>query len=130
MCLHINFNILAMKTISNSKRRFPKPIKFAMYLVLVATLGFLNWITTYANDSEVEERSLETRLAEALIPETDPEPELEAWILKLSDHSETAKSEKEINLEARLAEALKPVADPEPKLESWLLTLSEDIMGE
>ncbi len=78
----------------------------------------------------MEERSLENRLAEALIPEADPEPELEAWILKLSDHSEISKSEKESKLEERLAEALKPVADPEPKLESWLLTLSEDLMGE
>lgn len=129
MCLHRNFNILAMKTISNSKRRFPKPIKFAMYLVLVATFGFLNWMSTYANDSEMEERSLETRLAEALIPEADPEPELEPWLLKLSDHSETAKSEEEIKLEDRLAEALKPAADPEPKVEGWLLTLSEDILG-
>ena len=119
-----------MKTINNSKRRFPKPIKFSMYLVLVVTLGFLNWMTTYANDSEMEERSLETRLAEALIPEADPEPELEAWILKLSDHSETAKSENVTNLEARLAEALKPAADPEPKLEGWLITLSENILGE
>ena len=85
MCLHTNFNLLAMKTINNSKRRFPKPIKFAMYLVLVATLGFLNWMTTYANDSEMEERSLETRLAEALIPEADPEPKLEGWLLTLSE---------------------------------------------
>ena len=74
-----------MKTISNSKRRFPKPIKFAMNLVLVASLGFLNWMTTYANDSEMEERSLENRLAEALIPEADPEPKLESWLLTLSE---------------------------------------------
>ena len=123
-----------MKTISNSKRRYPKPIKFSMYLVLVVTLGFLNWMTTYANDSEIskieKESKLEERLAEALIPEADPEPELEAWILKFSDHSEISKIEKESKLEERLAEALKPVADPEPKLESWLLTLSEDIIGE
>ena len=75
-----------MKTISNSKRRFPKPIKFAMYLVLVSALGFLNWMTINANDPGMEERrSLEIRLAEALIPVPDPEPELEGWLLTLSE---------------------------------------------
>jgi hypothetical protein len=119
-----------MKTISNSKRGYPKPIKYAMYLVLVAALGLLNWITTYANDSDMEERSLETRLAEALVPAPDPEPALEDWILRLSDYAETDKNKQETNLEDRLKEALKPVPDPEPQLERWLITFSDDVLGE
>ena len=61
-----------------------------MYLVLVVTLGFLNWMTTYANDSEIskieKESKLEERLAEALKPVADPEPKLESWLLTLSEN--------------------------------------------
>ena len=102
-----------MKTISNSNGKFPKPFKFAMYLAMVTAIGFLNHLSLSANDPGYnQERSLEVRLSEALVPADDPEIELEDWILTFSDQSMKKNKETKISLETRLAEALKPVADP------------------
>lgn len=120
-----------MKTINNSNKRFPRPFKFAMYLVLVSALCFLNYMTLSANDPGYNQvKSLEIRLAEALVPVADPEHELEDWILTFSQNLDVENKETEINLETRLAEALKPVADPEPEIGEWMLTLSDELLDE
>jgi hypothetical protein len=93
-----------------------------MYTVLVSAFCFLNYMSISANDPGYSQvKSLEIRLAEALVPEADPEHDLEDWILTFSEN---------IHLETRLAEALKPVSDPEPEIENWMLTLSDDLMKE
>jgi hypothetical protein len=105
-----------MKTISNNRRKFPRPFKFAMYLLVVTIVGLANWVMTYANEPERPSAlSIESRLVEALVPIPEPEPELEEWILSLED---------------RLAEALEPVSDLEPELEEWILNFSEDFLKE
>jgi hypothetical protein len=120
-----------MKTISNPNGKFPKPFKFAMYLVLVSALSFLNYMTLSANDPGYSQmRSLEIRLAEALVPASDPETELEDWILTFSNRVLDEEKETKNNLESRLTEALVPVADPEPEIENWMLYSSDDLMGE
>ena len=120
-----------MKTIINSNKRYPKPFKVAMYLVLVSALCFLNYRSVSANDPGYNQvRSLEVRLSEALVPAPDPEHELEDWILNFSDQLIKEKKDTKNSLETRLTEALKPVADPEPEIDEWLLTLSEDLMKE
>jgi hypothetical protein len=118
-----------MKTINNSNKRFPRPFKFAMYLVLVSALCFLNYMTLSANDPGYNQvKSLEIRLAEALEPLADPEHELEDWILTFSHDAVSENNETKSNLETRLAEALKPVEDPEPEIGEWLLTLSDELL--
>jgi hypothetical protein len=118
-----------MKTISDTKKRFPKPMKFAMYLVLVSAFCLLNYMTTYANDPGYKQvKSLEIRLAEALVPLADPEQELEDWILTFSNNIAAENDETKTDLESRLAEALKPIADHEPEIGEWLLTLSDEIL--
>lgn len=75
-----------MKTISNNNRNFPKPFRFAIYVVAVTIVGFMNWMAISANDPVMESSlKLESRLAEALAPAEDPEYELEDWILTLSE---------------------------------------------
>jgi hypothetical protein len=120
-----------MKTIDNSNKRFPRPFKFAMYLVLVSAFCFLNYMTLSANDPGYNQvKSLEIRLAEALEPLADPELELEDWILTFFQNLDAENKETKINLETRLAEALKPIADPEPEIGEWLLTLSDELLDE
>ncbi len=120
-----------MKIINNTNKRFPRPFKFAMYLVLVSALCFLNYMTLSANDpGYTQVKSLEIRLAEALVPLADPEHELEDWILTFSQNIDAENNETKINLETRLTEALKPVADPEPEIGEWLLTLSDELLDE
>ena len=124
-------NYFAMKTISNANVKFPKPFKFAMYLLLVSALCFLNYISLSANDpAHNKVNGLEIRLAEALEPAADPEYELEGWILTFTSKFNEEGKETKNSLETRLTEALKPVADPEPELDDWLLTFSEDLMEE
>ena len=116
-----------MKTIHKNKSTFPRPFRFAIYLLVVTIVGFMNWVVTYANDpSGVAPPNIETRLAEALIPLSDPEPELEDWLLALSGTIDSDSQEANTNLESRLDEALEPVDDPEPELEDWLLNFSDD----
>jgi len=46
----------------------------------------MNWVAIYANDPPMDATpNIEIRLAEALAPLSDPEPELEDWILNFSD---------------------------------------------
>ena len=109
-----------MKTINKNKSSFPRPFRFAIYLIVVTIVGFMNWVTINANDPRTETTpNIETRLAEALVPLSDPEPELEDWLLSLSDTI----------LESRLDEALDPVDDLEPELEDWLLNFSVDMIS-
>jgi hypothetical protein len=120
-----------MKTINKNTSRFPKPFKFAIYLFVVTIVGFMNWAITYANDPIMEDTpTIETRLAEALAPLPDPEPELEDWLLALSGNMISVGQEENTSLESRLDEALNPVDDPEPELEDWLLNFSDDIVSE
>ena len=115
-----------MKTINNNKSNFPRPYKFAIYLVAVTIVGFVNWVALSASDLEsASSQSMETRLAEALAPVPDPEPELEEWILSFTSDVTSQSADSETNLESRLAEALEPVEDPEPELEDWLLNFAE-----
>lgn len=117
-----------MKTISNNNSKFPKPFRFTIYLIVVTVIGLMNWMTLSANDpGMVTTKSLESRLAEAIIPIPEPEPELEDWILTLSANIINESDESISSLETRLAEALEPVEDPEPALEDWLLNFADDI---
>ena len=116
-----------MKTINKNKSSFPRPFRFVIYLLVVTIVGFMNWAVTYANDPKLEStQNIETRLAEALIPLADPEPELEDWLLALSGTIISDNQDANTSLEARLAEALEPVEDPEPELEDWLLNFSDN----
>lgn len=118
-----------MKTINKNKSTFPKPFRFAIYLITVIIAGFMNWVVTYANETEREEiTSIEIRLREALTPVSDPEPELENWILALSQNIISDNQEANPSLESRLAKALEPVDDPAPELEDWLLNFSDEIV--
>ncbi len=120
-----------MKTISNNNSKFPKPFRFTIYVIVVTIVGFMNWITANANDPVMETTmSLESRLADALIPITDQEPELEDWILSLSDNLTTEINKSKSNLESRLSEALEPLEDPEPALEDWILNFSDNMISE
>jgi hypothetical protein len=116
-----------MKTINKNKSNFPKPYKFTIYLIAVTIAGFMNWVALGANDAGMAPtESLETRLADALAPVPDPEPELDDWILSFADDNASKSADSENNLESRLAEALEPVEDPQPELEDWLLNYGED----
>ena len=118
------------KTISNNKSKFPKTFRYTIYLIVVTIVGFMNWIATSANDPDMEAiLSLESRLAEALVPIAEPEPELEDWILTLSANIIKESDESKSTLETRLAKALEPMEDPEPELEDWILNLSDDILS-
>jgi hypothetical protein len=118
-----------MKTISNNKSTLPKPFRFTIYIIAVTIIGFMNWMASNANDPEMETTiSLEARLAEALIPITEKEPELEDWILSLSESITSESDESKSTLETRLAEALEIIDDPEPEIEDWIMNLSDDIL--
>jgi hypothetical protein len=115
-----NLTFKEMKTINKNKSSFPRPFRFAIYLIVVTIVGFMNWVAISANDPERETTpNLETRLAEALVPLSDPEPELEDWLLSFSYTI----------LKSRLDEALNPVDDLEPELEDWLLNFSDEIIS-
>jgi hypothetical protein len=123
-------NLKNMKTMNHNKSQFPKPFRFTVYLIVVTVVGFMNWMATNANDGGIETTlSLESRLAEALVPLTEKEPELEDWILSLSENIGKEGDESASTLESRLAEALETVADPEPELEDWIMNLSDDILS-
>ena len=116
-----------MKTINKNKSSFPRPFRFAIYILLVTIVGFMNWVVIYANDPPMDATpNIEIRLAEALAPLSDPEPELEDWLLALSGTIISDSQEANTNLESRLYEALEPVDDLEPELEDWLLNFSDD----
>ena len=118
-----------MITIIKNKSSFPRPFKLAIYLTAVTIVGFMNWVAISANDPEKEATpNLETRLNEALVPISDPEPELEDWIMSLSANIINESFESENSIETRLAEALEPIDDPQPELEDWLLIFSVDII--
>ena len=117
-----------MKTINKSN--FPKPFRFAIYLIAVTIVGFMNWVALSANDPGMEStQTLEIRLAEALVPVSDPEPALEEWILTLSQNIINDNQEANPSLESRLAKALEPVDEPAPELEDWLLNFSDEILA-
>ena len=81
-----------------------------------------DWMMTLASDYllEIESARLERRLAAALVPVADPEPEIEDWMLTFAaDYMAEIESAR---LERRLAAALVPVADPEPELKNLMPT--------
>ena len=81
-----NLTFKEMKTINKNKSSFPRPFRFAIYLIVVTIVGFMNWAAISANDPRTETTpNIETRLAEALVPLSDPEPELEDWLLNFPD---------------------------------------------
>jgi hypothetical protein len=125
-----NLTFKDMKTINSNKSNFPRPYKFTIYLIAVSIVGIMNWVVLSANDPGIEStRAFETRLAEALAPIADPEPELEDWILSISDKIISGSEEANTSLESRLAKALEPVDEPEPELEDWLLYFSDDALS-
>ena len=120
-----------MKTINKNNSTFPKPFRFAIYLTAVIIVGFMNWVALSANDPNMESiQALEIRLAEALVPLSEPEPELEEWILSFSENIISEEAKSETNIETRLAEALETVEDPQPELEDWLLNFSDNMISE
>lgn len=119
-----------MKTINNSKSSFPRPFRLAIYLLVVIIIGFMNSMVSYASDpTGAATPCIEMRLAEALVPISDPEPELEDWIMSISANIIGESFESQNNIETRFAEALEPIDDPQPELEDWLLNFSDDIIS-
>ena len=114
-----------MKTMNNTKNQFPRPFRFTIYLMMVMAIGLMNWMLTYANDTEAS-AAYESHLFEALEAVPEPEPELEAWLLKFSDDYLSGSNHPVSGLETRLAAALEPAREEEPELEEWLLNFSED----
>ena len=111
-----------MKTTSRNSRTLPSPIRFSIYIIAVAAFCFVNWTALKAADpAENEARSLEARLAEALVPVADPEPVLEDWMLTVP--------ESEIRLESWMLtfaeDYLAANAESEIRLENWMLTVTE-----
>jgi hypothetical protein len=124
-----NSNLKDMKTKSNNKNQFPKPAKFSLYLVMVLVFGFMNWMLSYANVPGMETISAyETRLFEAMAEIPEPEPELEAWLLTLSDEILSGSDDPGSDLETRLAAALEPEPEEEPELEEWLMNFSDKMI--
>jgi len=116
-----------MKTSSQTNRPFPKPARFSLYIGAVAVLCFLNWVALPAQGTA---KSLENRLAAALVEEVEADIELESWMLTVSeDYLTTAESE--IILQPwMLTYADDYVTDREPEIEiePWMLTFSEDYL--
>jgi len=82
-----NLTFKEMKTINKNKSNFPRPFRFAIYLIVVTIVGFMNWVAISANDPGKETTpTIEKRLAEALVPLPDPEPELEDWLVNFSEN--------------------------------------------
>ena len=116
-----------MRTTSQSKRSFPKPVKFSLYIGAVVVLCFFNWVALQAEDPE---KSLENRLAAALVEEIEAEIEVEDWMLTFSEDFLTA-VETEIKLEPwMLTFSDDYIADREPEIEiePWMLSLPDDLL--
>ena len=95
-----------MKTTSQTIRSFPKPVKFSLYVGAIVVLCFFNWVALHA---EGPAKSLENRLAAALVEEVEAEIEIQDWMLSFSDDFLTA-------------------AETEIILEPWMLTFSDDYL--
>ena len=116
-----------MKTKSQTNRPFPKPVKFSLYVGSVVVLCFFNWVALHA---EGPAKSLENRLAAALVEEVEAEIEIQDWMLTFSDDFLTA-AESEIRLEPwMLTFSNDYIADREPEIEiePWMLTFSDDYL--
>jgi hypothetical protein len=116
-----------MKTMNHTKNQFPRPLRFSIYLFMVMAIGLMNWMFTYAEDSQ-SVSAYESSLFDALETVPDPEPELESWLLTFSDDYLSGPGVPESGLETRLAAALEPAPEEEPELEEWLLNFSEDYL--
>ena len=102
-----------MKTQKNTNPTLPSPVKFSIYLIVVAAVCFLNWNALKASDSDNGEvNTFEARLEAALVPVNEPAIELEDWML---------------NGEAyQFAES----AEPQIALEDWMLTFNENLIAD
>ena len=117
-----------MKTTNQTTRSFPEPVRFSIYVCAVVVLCFFNWIVLQAQDPA---KSLEKRLAVALVEEVEAEIEVQDWMLTFSDDCLTA-VETEIKLEPwMLAFSDDYMADREPEIEiePWMLTISDDCLS-
>jgi hypothetical protein len=103
-----------MKTTKRSSgKTLPSPFKVSIYLLIVTAFCFINWTVLRAGDPVNNSvNSLEARLTAALMPEADPEPALEAWMLNFAD------------------EYLAENAETEIALEDWMLTFSDEYLVE
>ncbi|MFC2112583.1 hypothetical protein ACFLTA_04870 [Bacteroidota bacterium] len=89
-----------MKTTSRTNTSLPTPFRFSAYIFAVAVICFINWAVLKAADpANSETHSLESRLAIALIEESDPVMELEDWMLNFADDYLAENTESEIALE-------------------------------
>ena len=116
-----------MKTTSQTTRSFPKPVKFSLYVGAVVVLCLFNWIALQAQDSS---KSLENRLAAALVEEVEADIELESWMLTISDDY-LAIVETEIKLEPWMlifSDDYIVDREPEIEIEPWMLTFSDDYL--
>ncbi len=116
-----------MKTTSQTTRPFPKPVKFSLYVGSVVVLCFFNWVALQA---EGPAKSLESRLAAALVEEVEAEIEIQDWMLTFSDDYLTA-AETEIILDYwMLTFSNDFIVDREPEIEiePWMLTFSDDYL--
>jgi hypothetical protein len=125
-----------MKTTKrSSSKTLPSPIKVSIYLLVVAVCCFINWTVLRAGDPvNSVSNSLEERLAAALVPETDPEPALEDWMLTFADEYLAVNAESEIALEEWMlsfADAyIADNAESEIALEDWMLTFAHDYVAD
>jgi hypothetical protein len=97
-----------MKTQKPATRTLPSPIKFSFYLIGVTVFCFLNWTALRAADN-IRAHGLEQRLAEAIAPVADPEPEIEDWMLTAPAAT---------------------IAETEIALEEWMLTPNAGLVTE
>lgn len=104
-----------MKTQANTNPTLPSPVKFSIYVIVVALVCFFNWNALKASDYPKEEsQSLEARLEAALIPVAENEIILEDWMLHIADDLAL---ESEIVLE----DWMLIVPDPAPAIEDWMV---------
>lgn len=116
-----------MKTTNHSTRSFPKPFRFSLYVSAVVVLCFFNWVALQAQSPA---KSLENRVAKALVEEVEAQIELESWMLTFSDDFITA-NEIEVRLEPwMLTFSDDYIADREAEIEiePWMLTFSDEYL--
>ena len=121
-----------MKTQKTSNPPLPSPVKFSIYLLVVAAICFLNWNALKASDSDNgEAKTLEARLEAALVPVVEADIELEDWMLNIADEVAV---ESEIILEAWMlneeAYQFAESAETQIALEDWMLEVDGSLFAE
>ena len=89
-----------MKTTSSKRRCLPKPIRFSLLLIGIALVCLPNWIALKAGyPVQTTDPSAED-LASIVEVDTEPELQLEDWMVSFDAFGLVANNEKEIPLES------------------------------